>query len=124
MAEFLTSKSFSFSMASTLQWLSWKGGAVLEMNWNDPGTYWLNVTNLGLGLVVLACLGAVVIGIIQDLNAKRKLRREMKHIDGELRDLVSSYDGHTFNVPGLGLTMADGGEPLDGKQPERKRDER
>jgi hypothetical protein len=25
---------------------------------------------------------------------------------------VSTYDGHAFTVPGLGLTMADGGEEV------------
>jgi hypothetical protein len=83
------------------------------VNWNDPATYWLNITNLGLGLVVLACLGAVVIGVLQELNAKRKLRMEMKGIDREVRTLVTSFDGHAFDVPGLGWTMADGGEPTD-----------
>ena len=91
------------------------------VNWSDPETLWLNLTNLALGVVVLLCLGAVAVGVIQELHAKRKLRVEMKGIDGELRDLVSTYrDGHAFDVPGLGLTMADGGEPLDEKGPDKR----
>jgi hypothetical protein len=82
------------------------------VNWSDPESWWLNVTNLGLGLVVLICVGAVVIGVLQELNARRKLRAQMKGIDRELRDLVSAYrDGHASDVPGLGLILADGGEP-------------
>jgi hypothetical protein len=82
------------------------------VNWSDPETWWLNVTNLGLGLVILVCLGAVVIGVVQELHARRKLRAEMKGIDNEMHDLVATYqDGHAFDIPGLGLTMADGGEP-------------
>ncbi len=34
---------------------------------------------------------------------------------------MSSYDGHAFNVPGLGLTMADGGEPIDPKKGSEKK---
>jgi hypothetical protein len=90
------------------------------VNWNDPETFWLSVTNLGLGIVVLVCIGAVAIGVIQELNARRRLRAEMNGIDRELRDLVSDFDGHAFDVPGLGLTMADGGEPIDDKGPEKR----
>ena len=27
--------------------------------------------------------------------------------------LMRGFDGHSFDLPGLGLTMADGGEPVD-----------
>jgi hypothetical protein len=29
---------------------------------------------------------------------------------------VSAFDGHAFHVPGLGVTMADGGEELPRKE--------
>jgi hypothetical protein len=32
------------------------------VNWNDPQTLWLNYTNLGLGLVVVACIAVVAYG--------------------------------------------------------------
>ena len=90
-------------------------------NWSDPETLWLNLTNLGLGLVVLLCLGAVAIGVIQELEARRRKRAELKSLDKEVSELVASYqDGHAFDVPGLGLTMADGGEPMDPKRPEER----
>jgi hypothetical protein len=79
---------------------------------NDPQTYWLTAMNVILGLVTLICCGAVGVGIIQELAAKRKKGAALSKLNREVSDLVSSYDGHAFNVPGLGLTMADGGEEL------------
>jgi hypothetical protein len=40
-------------------------------------------------------------------------------LDQEVADLVASYGSHAFNVPGLGVTMADGGEEL-GKKDEKE----
>ncbi|HMC61194.1 MAG TPA: hypothetical protein VKJ01_18530 [Candidatus Solibacter sp.] len=80
---------------------------------SDPSTYWLTITNIGLGLVVLICCGAVAFGMLQELAAKRKKRAEISQLDREVTDLVAGFqDGHAFHVPGLGLTMADGGEEL------------
>jgi hypothetical protein len=79
---------------------------------SDPSTYWLNVTNIVLGLVVLVCCLAVAAGVIQELAAKRKRAASLSKLDREVADLVAAYDGHAFQVPGLGLTMADGGQPL------------
>lgn len=85
----------------------------------DPSTYWLNVTNIALGAITLICCIAVGIGILQELAAKRRKRAAMSSLDSEVSELVSSYsDGHAFDVPGLGVTMADGGEEL------RKKEER
>ena len=85
---------------------------------SDPATYWLTVTNIALGVVTLICCAAVALGIFQELAAKRKRSSAMSQIDHEVADLVASYDGHAFNVPNLGLTMADGGEPI-GKKDEK-----
>jgi hypothetical protein len=83
------------------------------INWSDPQTYWLNLTNAALGLVVVICIAAVAIGVVQELYARRK---KAGALDREVRELVAGYqDGHAFDLPGLGLTMADGGEPIDPK---------
>lgn len=79
---------------------------------SDPSTYWLNFTNAALGIMVLICCIAVGFGVVQELAARRKKRAAMSALDREVADLVSGYDGHAFNVPGLGVTMADGGEEL------------
>ena len=86
---------------------------------SDPSTYWLNITNIALGVMVLVCCIAVACGVVQELAAKRKKSSAMSKLDREVSDLVASYDGHAFHVPGLGLTMADGGEEQRKKEEER-----
>ena len=84
---------------------------------SDPSTYWLNVTNIALGVVVLICCIAVGIGVLQELAAKRKKHAALSALDTEVTDLVNSFnDGHAFHLPQLGLTMADGGEELKKKE--------
>jgi hypothetical protein len=81
---------------------------------SDPSTYWLTITNAALGMVVLVCCAAVAVGVFQELAAKRRKATSMSKIDREVSDLVASFqDGHAFHLPELGVTMADGGEPLD-----------
>ena len=82
---------------------------------NDPSTYWLSVMNIVLGLVVLICCGALVVGVLQEIAARRRKRAELAALDREVSNLVASYDSHALHVPELGLTMADGGDPVDRK---------
>jgi hypothetical protein len=86
---------------------------------SDPSTYWLNVTNIALGVMVLVCCVAVAFGVVQELAAKRKKSAATSRLDREVSDLVASYDGHAFHIPELGLTMADGGEERGKKEEER-----
>jgi len=86
---------------------------------SDPSTYWLTLTNVALGVVTLICCGAVAFGVLQELAARRKKRAALSALDEEVSGLLASYDGHTFNVPGLGVTMADGGEPVHKQEPKR-----
>jgi hypothetical protein len=97
------------------------------LNWSDPETFWLNATNLALGAVVLICLFVVLTAIVR---AFMKDAKERKHVSAELdRDMQrlatlgpKGYaDSHAFDVPGLGLTMADGGEKLDPSDPKRNK---
>ena len=60
----------------------------------------------------MLCCAAVAFGVVQELAARRRKRAAMSRMDGEVADLMAGFDGHAFDVPGLGLTMADGGEPL------------
>ena len=86
---------------------------------NDPSTYWLTITNIALGVVTLICIVAVGIGVIQELAARAKKRSALSKLDKEVADLVASFsDGHAFDSPSLGITMADGGEEL-GKKEDR-----
>jgi hypothetical protein len=69
----------------------------------EEQTFWLNVTNICLGLVTVAGCIMLAVSIVQELLAKR---RERLHP-------AFSFDDHTFAVTGLGTLMADGGEPVD-----------
>jgi hypothetical protein len=89
------------------------------LNMSDPSTYWLTIMNIALGVLVLAACLAVAFGVVQELAAKRRKSAAASKLDREVSDLVASFDGHAFNVPGLGLTMADGGEEHGKKKEER-----
>ncbi|MGA2132719.1 MAG: hypothetical protein ABSH50_10535 [Bryobacteraceae bacterium] len=78
------------------------------LNWSDPETHWLIVTNIILGLVVVLCVAIMAGGMVHEVIARlRKRRRVSAEID---RDMQMLNDDHAFHVPGLGITMADGGE--------------
>jgi hypothetical protein len=87
---------------------------------NDPAVMWVNIANILLGLVVVVC-GAVMIGaVLRELLSRARARRTAsKEIDRDIAALVGSVPGpsHALRVPGLGLTMADGGEPLEPTKP-------
>ena len=72
-------------------------------DWSDPNTFWLNITDIVLGVVTLACLAFVAQAVAKEVYARLAARLPVR-----LR-----HDSHAFNVPELGLTMADGGEPVD-----------
>ena len=57
---------------------------------SDPSTYWLNVTNIAWGVVVLICCVAVAIGVVRELAAKRKQHAALSKLDFEVADLVAS----------------------------------
>ena len=71
-------------------------------NWSDPNTYWLNITDIVLGLVTLACVAFVAQAAFREVYARLADR-----IQARLHQ-----DSHAFTLPELGLTMADGGEPV------------
>jgi hypothetical protein len=72
---------------------------------DGPDTFWLNFTNIALGLVTLACVLAVVAGVAHELR-----QRFARHA-------LAEKDDHAFATPSLGVTMADGGERIDQPKP-------
>lgn len=79
--------------------------------------FWLNMTNLALGIVTFAALAVVVGAIAWELVARRARKvRETDRMDAELIAMMHPASG-TRLVPGLGYTMADGGEPIAGSHP-------
>jgi hypothetical protein len=72
---------------------------------DGPDTFWLDFTNIALGLVTLLCILVIAGGVVRELLAR-----------GE-HDAVAG-DDHAFATPRLGVTMADGGERVDRDQAE------
>jgi hypothetical protein len=67
---------------------------------SDPNTFWLNVTNISLGLVTLICLAVVGYSVVQEVLVRYRNRKTIE------------ADDHAFLATDLGLTMADGGERI------------
>jgi hypothetical protein len=63
-------------------------------------TFWLDFTNIALGLVTLVCVIVVVAGVVRELGHRLAHSKKLA-------------DDHAFDTPGLGVTMADGGERID-----------
>jgi len=88
-------------------------------NW----TFWLNMTNFALGMITVLALVVVFVAVGWDLLAlKFRKAHTMDRIDEELRAMLHA-GSHSLSVPGLGLTMADGGEkvePSDSKASDQK----
>jgi hypothetical protein len=86
--------------------------SMFGVNWSDPQTLWLNIVNLSLGLVTVVCLVSIGYGLFQDVRERSRKRASARAMDREAGVLLKSFADHAFDMPGLGLTMADGGEPL------------
>ncbi len=76
-----------------------------RFSWSDPQTLWLTVTNLALLAVTLLAVLVGVAGVMWELMRRRPRNRQMSRMDDELRA--------AFGVRDVGLTMADGGEPVE-----------
>ena len=91
------------------------------MDWSDPQTFWLNAANIGLGVVTLSCFGALSYGLVKDVLARSRRRAAERALERAVNGEATGLGSHVFEVPGLGLTMADGGEPA--AQPPKSPDE-
>ena len=88
-------------------------------NW----TFWLNMTNFALGIVTLLAVLVVAGAVSWDLFFMwlHKVRTgdvvDVSHINMQrlMAEVRAGWvaDDHSLPVPGLGLTMADGGEKID-----------
>jgi hypothetical protein len=81
---------------------------------------WLNMTNIALGTVVFLALLLVASAVAWEIAGRYKRKaRNIANLDEELNAML--HDGRL--VPGLGITMADGGErikPLPPPSPVKK----
>jgi hypothetical protein len=86
-------------------------------NW----TFWLNLTNFALGMVTVLALVLVFSAVCWDLLVRKvrapRTNRELdlNTLDDELRAMLQG--SHSMYEPGLGLTMADGGEKIEPAAP-------
>ncbi|MGZ4788518.1 MAG: hypothetical protein ACXVZX_08350 [Terriglobales bacterium] len=92
-------------------------------NW----TFWLNMTNFALGIITVLALLVVFGAVGWDLlvrkahTAREHGNLDLSTLDGELRAMLNG--SNSLYEPGLGLTMADGGEriePTESKAPNQK----
>lgn len=91
---------------------------------NYDWVFWLNLTNIALGVVVVLAVLVVAYGVVRELAARRKKARGLASLDKELEEMLHDEFAHSLAVPELGLTMADGGErvkPEAQKKPEEKK---
>ncbi|HTY84262.1 MAG TPA: hypothetical protein VMB19_08580 [Silvibacterium sp.] len=83
-------------------------------NW----TFWLMMTNYALGLITVIAVVMVAGAVGWDLLGKKaKETRDIEAIEAEVQAMFRG-DPHTLSVPGLGFTMADGGEKIEPHDPQ------
>ncbi len=86
-------------------------------NW----TFWLNMTNFALGMVTVVAVVLVFSSVGWDHRvrpvhtARTPSGLDLNTLDGELRAMLQG--SHSMFEPGLGLTMADGGEKIEPAKP-------
>ena len=70
---------------------------------SDPASFWLDITNAFLGLLVVVPLLYVIYEMAWELPSYLRERRLRRAADKP----------HTLPTPDLGMTMADGGTPCE-----------
>ncbi|MGB7848630.1 MAG: hypothetical protein WBL63_23660 [Candidatus Acidiferrum sp.] len=76
---------------------------------NEEWVFWLGITNIALVVVVLLVALVVAYAVISEVLKKRK-SSSVADLNEELSVMLKGEFTHGLTVPGLGLTMADGGE--------------
>lgn len=79
---------------------------------NYDWVFWLNVTNIALGVVVVLAVLLVAYGVVWELVVRHKKQSGLRDVDAEVRTMLHDEFSHSLAVPELGLTMADGGEQV------------
>ncbi len=75
-------------------------------------TFWLMMTNYALALVTVIAVVLVAGAVSWDLIVKKAHHvHTIESVEADWEHMLRSP--HSFSVPGLGLTMADGGEKLE-----------
>ena len=88
-------------------------------NW----TFWFNMTNFALGMITVLALVVVFGAVGWDLLVRKAPKPravnagDLEKFDAEIQSWFQAGP-HSLSVPGLGLTMADGGEKIEPAKPE------
>jgi hypothetical protein len=96
--------------------------AMAGENW----TFWFNMTNFALGMITVLALAVVFGAVGWDLLVRKAPKpravnaADLERVGAEI-DSWFKAGPHSLTVPGLGLTMADGGEKI---EPEHKEESR
>ena len=77
----------------------------------DDWVFWLNVTNIALGAVVVVAVLILAYALVWELVIRSKKRRGLALRDEEVEELETMLR-YGRSVPGLGVTMADGGQRI------------
>jgi hypothetical protein len=77
---------------------------------NYDWVFWLNVTNIALGVVVVLAVLLVAYGVVWELVIRHKKHHRVHDVNAEMQTMLREEFSHSLQVPELGLTMADGGE--------------
>jgi len=70
---------------------------------NDPNTFWLNLTNIALGLATLFCLFMIGRWVVREVAELVRARSRVR----------ARRSAHELVLSDLGVTMADGGVEID-----------
>lgn len=91
---------------------------------NYDWVFWLNITNIALGVVVVLAVLLVAYGVVWELVIRHRKHSGVRDVNQEMQAMLRDEFSHSLSVPELGLTMADGGEHLKSspeKPPEPKK---
>jgi len=93
---------------------------MLDKDW----TFWLMMTNYALALITAAAVLLVAGAVGWEFILKRAERKgKIESVDAEWISMLQAGP-HGLSVPGLGFTMADGGEKVEPSESEEKNSDR
>ncbi|HVM75415.1 MAG TPA: hypothetical protein VMT75_07210 [Candidatus Saccharimonadales bacterium] len=80
---------------------------------NENWVFWLNITNVVLGVVVILAALAVGYGLVWEFVLRhKKAHHAAANVDVEFQKMLQDEFAHGMPHPELGFTMADGGDVL------------
>lgn len=91
---------------------------------NYDWVFWLNLTNIALGVIVVLAVLLVAYGVVWELVIRHRKHAGLRDANAEMQAMLHNEFGHSLAVPELGLTMADGGEHVKPTTEKHAKDEK